>query len=95
MNTARAEAVKDLLSLCGVSDPYRKLPKAPQHLPNKPTSTDAINALVTLRGEIVHTGAVPDTLKKHHAKEWREFVVGVVETIEVTCRKQCKKVLGL
>ena len=93
MNTARAGQVKNLLSLAGVSDPYAGLPLSiiPEHLPApKKNIVEAINSLVELRGEIVHTGKVPDTLRKGHVRAWRGFVEAAAERIDGACRQQCK-----
>jgi RiboL-PSP-HEPN len=94
MNTAKAGQVKHLLSLAGVDDPYQGIAVAnlPDHLPQaKKTVVEAINSLVELRGAIVHTGKVPDTLRKSHVLAWRLFVETATNTIDASCRAQCKK----
>lgn len=94
MNTAKAGQVKNLLSLAGVDEPYQKIAVAdlPDHLPDaKKTVVEAINSLVELRGEIVHTGKVPDSLRKNHVLAWRSFVATATDKIDAACRAQCKK----
>jgi hypothetical protein len=93
MNTAKAGQVKHLLSLAGVTDPYHSIDATaiPDHLPApKRTAVEAINALVELRGQIVHTGQVPGTLRKGHVKNWRAFVEHAANKIDESCRAQCK-----
>lgn len=93
MNTAKAGQVKNLLSLAGVKDPYQGIAVAdlPDHLPPaKKTAVEAINTLVELRGEIVHTGKVPGTLRKGHVLAWRRFVESATDKIDISCRTQCK-----
>ena len=93
MNTAKAGQVKHLLSLAGVSDPYSTidLGGVPDHLPAaKRTAADAINSLVELRGQIVHTGQVPGTLRKGHVRNWRAFVQHVATKIDESCRAECR-----
>ena len=97
MNTAKAGQVKNLLALAGVTDPYKDLPTAiiPDHLPtSKKSVLDAINGLVELRGEIVHTGKVPDTLRKGHVLAWRSFVERAADKIDESSRLQCKKLVA-
>ncbi|MDO3618421.1 hypothetical protein Q3O97_21495 [Ralstonia pseudosolanacearum] len=97
MNTAKAGQVKHLLALSGVDDPYQKINVAivPGHLPiAKKNVLEAINALVELRGEIVHTGKVPEPLRKGHVLAWRQFVEGAVDKIDESCRTQCKMLLS-
>ena len=93
MNTAKAGQVKHLLSMAGVADPYHGIDAAlvPEHLPAaKKSVLDAINALVELRGQIVHTGQVPGTLRKGHVRNWRAFVEEAANKIDGACRAQCK-----
>ena len=97
MNTARAGQVKNLLSLAGVSDPYAgmDLSVIPEHLgESKQSIVAAINSLVELRGEIVHTGKVPDSLRKGHVRAWRSFVEAAAQQIDLACRKQCKALVS-
>lgn len=96
MNTAKAGQVKNLLSLAGVIDPYRNVPTGviPAYLPtSKKSVLEAINALVELRGEIVHTGKVPETLRKGHVLAWRGFVEAAADRIDESCRKECEKLV--
>jgi len=93
MNTAKAGQVKQLLSLAGVADPYVDIgaDSIPDHLPApKKTAAEAINALVELRGQIVHTGQVPGNLRKGHVKNWRAFVEHAANKIDHSCRTHCK-----
>ena len=43
-----------------------------------------------LRGEIVHTGKVPDALRKKHVLAWRRFVEKAIDKVDESCRVQCK-----
>ena len=62
----------------------------PEHLPvAKKSAVEAINALVELRGAIVHTGQVPGTLRKRHVRSWRAFVEEAANKIDESCRAQC------
>lgn len=94
MNTAKAGQVKNLLSQVGVTDPYREITTdiLPEHLDrSKKNATDAINSLVELRGEIVHTGKIPESLRKAHVTEWRNFIKSAATKIDSACRKQCEE----
>ena len=96
MNTARAGSVKYLLSLAGVKDPFDGIDDniAPTHLDaKKRTVIAALDELVTLRGEIVHTGKVPDTLSKSHVANWRNYVERLTAGVDKACRTQCKALL--
>lgn len=96
MNTARAGSVKYLLSLAGVKDPFDGIDDniSPIHLDTKKrTVISALDELVTLRGEIVHTGKVPDTLSKSHVANWRNFVENLIAGVDKACRAQCKSLL--
>lgn len=93
MNTAKAGQVKQLLALSGVAEPFQNIPNniIPEHLPAaKKNLVDAVNSLVELRGEIVHTGKVPDALRKAHVHAWRSFVELATNRIDEACRAQCK-----
>ena len=97
MNTARAGQVKNLLINTGATDPFASITSSiiPGHLSHSAANiTDAINKLVELRGEIVHTGTVPSTLRKHHVKAWQVFVKNLVEALDKNCRTQCKALLS-
>lgn len=96
MNTAKSGQVKQLLSLAGVADPYAEVSAdaIPKHLgADKKTVADAINSLVELRGEIVHTGKVPDSLRKNHVIAWRSFIETVAAGVDKACRGSCKVLL--
>jgi hypothetical protein len=97
MNTAKAGQVKNLLGQVGATDPYQKITPTilPEHLETtKKNAADAINSLVELRGEIVHTGKVPETLRKGHVLAWRNFVEQAAEKIDDACREQCKELFA-
>lgn len=92
LNTAKAGQVQNLLIQAGVKEPFKDIPPdiVPKHLTaNKDEFITAVNALVALRGEIVHTGKVPDALRKGHVRQWRSFVEEAAEKIDENCRKQC------
>lgn len=96
MNTARSGSVKYLLSLAGAKGPFDGIPDdiAPVHLDApKRTVTTALDELVTLRGEIVHTGKVPDSLSKSHVANWRSYVQKLAAGVDQACRSQCKNLL--
>ncbi|WP_148040888.1 HEPN domain-containing protein [Montanilutibacter psychrotolerans] len=97
MNTARAGQVKHLLSLAGVKNAFDGVEDgiAPPHLDSKKRNAiDAVEALVTLRGEIVHTGKVPDELSKGRVIEWRGFIEQLTKKIDASCRTQCQAILS-
>ena len=96
LNTARAGQVKNLLLLSGVADPFGSISSAiiPDHLKAGTTFETAVDGLVTLRGEIVHTGKVPDALRKKHVRAWRSFVEKAIDKVDESCRAQCR-VLGV
>lgn len=96
LNTAKSGQVRNILELAGVQDAFEGLPPAivPEHLAGQVAEpTDAINRLVELRGEIVHTGTVPDELRKKHVRAWRQFIEDISGAMDNTCRQQCKKLL--
>lgn len=95
MNTAKAGQVKNLLLTAGAKDPLVEISPSviPSHLANTiKLASDAINKLVELRGEIVHTGQVPSSLRKAHVLAWKTFVKDVCEQVDKTCRAQCKAI---
>ena len=97
LNTAKAGQVKSLLEFAGVPDAFAGLDATiiPEHLAGTVTEpSDAVNRLVELRGEIVHTGTVPDVLRKKHVREWRQFVENITDKLDRNCRKQCKQLLS-
>ena len=94
MNTARAGQVKNLLVTAGAVDPFSEFSAdvVPTHLgPSASTAAAAVNKLVELRGEIVHTGKVPSSLRKFHVLEWRAFVEAVCKGVDLAVRNQCKR----
>lgn len=96
MNTARGNSVKYLLSLAGVNDPFSGIDKSicPTHLAEpKRTVVLALDELVTLRGEIVHTGKVPDSLRKDHVSNWRNYIEQLTSRVDQSSRTQCKSLL--
>lgn len=97
MNTARAGQVKNLLSTSGAPDPFTSVPLSaiPAHLATTASDiSDAINKLVELRGEIVHTGQVPPSLRKSHVLGWKAFVKEVCEHVDSSSRAQCKNLVS-
>lgn len=97
LNTAKVKQVSTLLKTAGLDDVFNKLPAKiiPLHLSKQEkTVASAIDELVKLRGEIVHSGAVPDSLRKHHAREWRLFVEDLATEVDKACRSQCEKLLS-
>ena len=96
LNTAKTGQVSNLLALAGISQPFEGIDPSivPKHLGAKISkSTEAIDRLVQLRGEIVHTGTVPDTLRKKHVREWRQFVEQLVSALDARCREECRELL--
>jgi RiboL-PSP-HEPN len=97
LNTAKVKQVTSLLKTAGVSEAFKNLPMqiVPPHLSGQATTVaSAVDELVTLRGEIVHSGSVPESLKKHHAKEWRQFVEALTTEVDNACRSQCTLLLS-
>lgn len=96
MNTARVGNVSFLLEISAVADPFAAIPDSicPEHLATGERNVkDAIDALVTLRGSIVHTGKVPDSLSKSHVTAWRNFVQALTKAMDKSCREQCGRLL--
>lgn len=96
LNTAKVKQVSTLLRTAGVGDVFQNLPKSiiPPHLAGSASTVGAaVDELVKLRGEIVHSGSVPSTLKKHHAREWRQFVEALTTEIDSACRSTCATLL--
>lgn len=97
LNTAKVKQVSGLLKTVGVADAFKNLPQQiiPVHLKGQVTTVAAaVDELVKLRGEIVHSGTVPSSLKKHHAREWRQFVEALATEIDKTCRSDCASLLS-
>lgn len=93
LNTAKAGQVRSLLELSGAHNAFHGMAPdlLPEHLAGQVKGPEeAINALVALRGEIVHTGAVPDALRKKHVRTWRQYIETIADEIDKTCRQQCK-----
>lgn len=92
LNTAKAGQVKTLLAHAGVTEPFQGVDAdiVPDHLDDSTSLDQAVNTLVSLRGEIVHTGKVPDSLRKKHVLAWRQFVEQLVDKVDESCRAQCK-----
>jgi hypothetical protein len=99
LNTAKMGQVSRMLKLVGIHEPFENIPFdiVPSHLrgadSNCSSAADAIDKLVELRGTIVHTGSVPDTLRKQHVREWRKFVEDITSKLDSECRKQCKNLV--
>ena len=92
MNTAKSGQVKNLLVTAGAYDCFAKASDiiTPGHLAKITKVEDAVNRLVELRGEIVHTGKVPDSLRKSHVMDWKSFVRSVCESVDECAREQSK-----
>lgn len=84
MNTAKAGQVRNLLVTTGVPDCFStsKVEIIPAHLSEVTKVEDAVNKLVELRGEIVHTGKVPDSLRKAHVLAWETFVMALCKSVD-------------
>ena len=96
LNTAKAGQVQDLLRWAGAEGIFGDLDQdiVPAHIANQVSSpSEALNRLVELRGEIVHTGAVPDELRKQHVREWRQFVERLADELDESCRDHREKLL--
>jgi len=97
LNTAKVKQVSALLKTAGLGDVFSKLPAniIPQHLSGQVTTVAAaIDELVKLRGEIVHSGSVPAALKKPHARQWRQFVQELTTEVDQACRTQSSTLLA-
>jgi len=97
LNTAKVKQVSALLRTAGLGDVFSKLPTTivPQHLAGQVTTVaSAVDELVKLRGEIVHSGSVPEALKKPHARQWRQFVQELTTEVDQACRAQCATLLS-
>lgn len=92
MNTAKSGQVKNLLAMVGSPNCFETAPVSivPGHLTAVSKVEDAVNKLVELRGEIVHTGNVPSALRKAHVLSWKAFVRAVCEGVDHCSRAQCK-----
>lgn len=95
INTVRHGTVVYILQLAGIENPFDgvSVPAPPHLAPSVSLVKDAIESLVTLRGEIVHTGRVPKTLVKSHVTEWTTFIDTLTKQIDATSRKQGKELL--
>ena len=97
LNTAKVKQVSSLLKAVGINDAFKGLPASiiPPHLVGKvSTAASAVDELVKLRGEIVHSGSVPTSLKKNDAREWRQFVMALATSFDEACRQDCAKLLA-
>lgn len=97
LNTAKVKQVSALLKTAGLGDVFSTLPPGiiPQHLAGQvDTVAGAVDELVKLRGEIVHSGSVPASLKKPHARQWRPFVEALTTEVDLACRTQCANLLS-
>lgn len=96
MNTARSGQVKALLALAGANDVFAgaaaALVAVPAHL-GAITAEEAVNKLVDLHGEIVHTGKVPATMFKQHAHDWNAFVKAICTHVDDKARDQCRALI--
>lgn len=92
MNTAKSGQVKSLLATVGATNCFETVATSiiPGHLAGISKIEDAVNRLVELRGEIVHTGKVPNSLRKAHVRDWKAFVKSVCEGVDNCSRAQCR-----
>jgi hypothetical protein len=96
LNTARVKQVSSLLRTAGIEDAFRALPTQiiPPHVKaTTKTVAAAVDQLVSIRAEIVHSGSVPKSLKKNDAREWRQFVEALATELDEVCRRECAKLL--
>lgn len=84
LSNASEGKVKRLFLSVGV-DPFRDVP---------PPTLHRLEQLVRLRGEIVHTAQVPDSLRKHDTSGWKQYVVDLYHAVDASCRAQCIDLLG-
>ena len=108
LNTAKSSSVQHLLGLAGLENVFASLPPTvfdaiPEHIMDSivgleksysASISSALDSFVTLRGEIVHTGKVPQTLKKHHVKSWKSFIEVLIKEIDSSCRTMSKEYLS-
>ncbi len=97
LNTAKTGQVQNLLEQAGIKDALQGMDTSmiPEHLAQEVTEpAEAVDRLVELRGKIVHTGTVPDDLRKSHVREWRQFVQVLMDVLDKRCRDQCKQLLS-
>lgn len=85
MNTAKPSAVIKLFGLVGIGDPWQGL-----HTADK----DAIHALVTDRGTVVHTAGTPENFNKNRAKRHLEHVERIVEAMDSSVAIKAQNVSG-
>ena len=102
LNTAKARQVQSLLAMVGIENALEKIdksivPKAlSSYLEDDDKSEEVVtflDELVELRGEIVHTGSVPDILRKRHVKGWRIFIEKLAKELDDRCIKQRETML--
>ncbi|HUX00590.1 MAG: hypothetical protein WBD63_04580 [Phycisphaerae bacterium] len=96
LNTAKAGQVNSLLDLAGINDALQGMAASmvPEHVAQEVEEpAEAVNRLVDLRGEIVHTGTVPESLRKKHVREWRQFIENLTDALDKRCRRQCRQLL--
>lgn len=92
LNSAGPGQVRNLLRLAGVEDCFDCIDDniVPDHLTGAEGVIDAVEQLVRLRGEIVHTAVVPDALRKSHVAEWRNFVQDLLNEVDKCSRLQAE-----
>ncbi len=83
LSMARSEAVVDLYGWLGIN-PFSGMA----------ASTARIDELVTLRNSVVHTGKIPDDLRKQNVIEWRNFVCELYRNFDKGCRGQVASLLA-
>lgn len=77
LSMAWSAAVKDLFGWVGI-DPFAGMTP----------SAHRMDQLVHLRNSVVHTGQIPDDLRKADVVEWRDFVYTMYTSVDKACRGQ-------
>ncbi len=99
LNTAKSNNVNKLFQVVGIENIMSHMnnfpeEKLPSHILESLTiaSTEGkvretLDSFVKLRGEIVHTGKAPTSLRKQHIGEWRDFIDQLIDSFDKTCRE--------
>jgi len=106
LNTAKSKNVNDLFRLVGfenimskmVNFPAKKLPShiiadSPETVAEEGVQK-ALDTFVQLRGEIVHTGKAPASLRKSHILEWKEFIRSIIDSFDKISRNLSNNLLN-
>ena len=103
LNTAKARQVQSLLAMVGIENALEEISKSivPKDLRsyledkngNSKEVVTFLDELVELRGKIVHTGSVPDILRKRHVRGWRIFIKRLAKELDDRCVKQRETML--